>query len=233
MVTWKVYMSILVGGGFLVGIFGPAIQYVGGAIFSGIGVYFIGPSPWSAAPLTPHPNHTRVWRTACGVVRLSRRPCPSSSGRFGGAVPQTQAVVLAGFMLSNAGIAIFVPCMTPFALEVFERQGYTQKQVAGASSAMFSMIVCTANFLGPPIGGLMIDHLGGVPPTTTIYATAVIAISSLALFRIRPYAKPRSKLLARLCGCSDALTPEEQAKKDGPTGMSAKEDTRQREQETW
>jgi hypothetical protein len=73
-----------------------APRYVGGAIFSGLGLYLIGPSPW-----------------------------------FGGALPQTQIVVLLGYMLSNAGVAVFVPCMTPLALEVFDRAGYTQKQVKG------------------------------------------------------------------------------------------------------
>jgi hypothetical protein len=36
--------------------------------------------------------------------------------------------------------------------------------------------------------------------TTTVYATAVIIVSSLSLFRIRTYARPKSKMLARSCG---------------------------------
>jgi len=167
-----VYMAVIIVGGFLISIFGPGLQYVGGAIFSGLGLYLIGPSPW-----------------------------------FGGALPQTQIVVLLGYMLSNAGVAVFVPCMTPLALEVFDRAGYTQKQVAGASSAMFTMMVCSANFIGPPLGGALIDifsHMAGqsqgVPWTTTVYATAVIIVSSLSLFRIRTYARPKSKMLARSCG---------------------------------
>jgi len=170
-----VYMGVIIVGGFLIGIFGPAIQYVSGAIFSGLGLYLIGPSPW-----------------------------------FGGIFPQTQFVVLLGYMLSNAGVAVFVPCMTPLALEVFERAGYTQKQVAAASSAMFTMMVCSANFIGPPLGGALIDLFGnmageanGVPWTTTVYATAVIAVSSLSLIRVGRYAKPRSKALARACGYAD------------------------------
>ena len=35
-----------------------------------------------------------------------------------------------GYMLSNVGVAIFVPCMGPVAIEVFAKHGYTQKQVS-------------------------------------------------------------------------------------------------------
>ena len=56
-------------------------------------------------------------------------------------MPQTQGIVLMGAMISYAGVAFFVPAMVPLALEVFERAGYKQKQVAGVSSAMFTLII--------------------------------------------------------------------------------------------
>jgi len=178
-----VYMLLIIVGGFCIGTFGPAIQYVGGAIFSGLGLYLIGPSPW-----------------------------------LGGILPQESHVVLLGYMLSNAGVALFVPCMTPLALEVFDRAGYTQKQVASAESGLFTMIVCTANFIGPPIGGALIDVFGhaagpnmGVPWTTTVYATAVIVVSSISLIRIGKYASPRAKMIRRACGYNvDGEGPEAQ-----------------------
>ena len=38
-------MLMLILGGVLVGYLGPAIQYMAGAILSGCGMFFIGPSP--------------------------------------------------------------------------------------------------------------------------------------------------------------------------------------------
>jgi len=168
------YIAVLNIGGFLIGIFGPAIQYVFGAIFSGVGVLFIGPSPW-----------------------------------FGGAIPQSQIVVLTGYMLSLVGVALCGPAMTPLALEVFERAGYSQRQVAGASSAMFTVIIGSANFIGPPLGGLLIDQLGSVPMTTSLFAVAVILISSTSLIWVRKYIQPRNKALARFCGCAKEDAPSE------------------------
>lgn len=64
-------------------------------------------------------------------------------------------------------------------------------QVASASPAMYTIIICSANFLGPPLGGILIDHIS-VPATTTLIAVAVVLISSLALFRVGKYIKPGS-----------------------------------------
>jgi len=168
-----VYMIVLVFGGLCVGFLGPAIQYLFGAILSGVGLFFIGPSPL-----------------------------------FGDVVPQTQGVVLMGAMVSYAGVAFFVPAMVPLALEIFERNGFKQKQVAGVSSAMFTLIICSANFVGPPLGGVLIDQLGGVPQTTTTYAIAVVAVSTLTCIPLCKYAKRLDKDLAAACQQAAAPTAD-------------------------
>ena len=57
----------------------------------------------------------------------------------------------------------------PIALDIFEAHGYSQKQVAGASAAMFSIVICSGNAMGPPLGGILIQALDGLPSTATAY----------------------------------------------------------------
>ena len=97
--------------------------------------------------------------------------------------------------------------MVPFALQVYERNGFKQKQVAGVSSAMFTLIICTANFIGPPLGGILIDRLNGVPQTTTVYAIAVIFISVCAAVPLWKYAKRLDQEMIRACS-GPALDPK-------------------------
>jgi len=177
-----VYMLMLIIGGMLVGYLGPAIQYMAGAILSGCGMFFIGPSPI-----------------------------------FGGFFPQTEWTVLVGTMVNYTGVALFVPAMLPLGLEIYERAGFSQKQVAGVSSAMFTLVICSANFVGPPLGGLLIDHLGSVPKTTTVYGVGVITITVLASVRLCAYAKRIDKDIAKAFSSADALesaeaAPEKEAK---------------------
>jgi predicted MFS family arabinose efflux permease len=106
---------------------------------------------------------------------------------FGTAVPQTHGIVLMGAMICYAGVAIFVPAMLPLALDVFERAGYKQRSVAGVVSAMFTLIICAANFVGAPLGGLLIDQLSGVPITTSVFAAAVVGVTACTLFPLAKY----------------------------------------------
>ena len=62
-----------------------------------------------------------------------------------------------------------VPATVPIALDIFEAHGYSQKQVAGASAAMFSIVICSGNAMGPPLGGILIQALDGLPSTATAY----------------------------------------------------------------
>ena len=151
---------------------GSAVQYLFGAILSGVGLIFVGPSPL-----------------------------------FNNKVPTTQGIVLMGAMINYAGVAFFVPAMVPLALEVFERAGFKQKQVAGVTSSILTMLICSANFVGPPLGGFMIDQFGGVPVTTTVYALAVVIVTSVAAIPLCKYAKRLDKEIAN--GCKPLPVPGE------------------------
>ena len=149
-----VYMIFLVVAGMCVNTLGPAVQYLFGAILSGVGLFFIGPSPL-----------------------------------LNGAVPQNRGIVLMGAMVSYTGVAFFVPAIIPLCLEVFSRAGFGQKQVAGVCSSLMTLIICSANFIGPPLGGVLIDQLGGVPLTTTCYSFGVLIVSLIAIAPLCKYAK--------------------------------------------
>ena len=166
------YMAVLVFGGICIGVLGPAVQYLFGALLSGVGLLFLGPSPL-----------------------------------FNNTVPTTEGIVLMGAMINYAGVAFFVPAMVPLALQVFERAGFKQKQVAGVTSSILTLLICSANFVGPPLGGFMIDQFGGVPVTTTVYAIAVVLITSVAAIPLCKYAKRLDKEIAN--GCKPLPVPGE------------------------
>merc|ERR1712146_813243 len=92
------------------------------------------------------------------------------------------------------------------------------KQVAGVSSAMFTIIICSANFVGPPLGGMLIDALGGVPIVTTYYSVTVIAVSLGCVYPLCKYAKRLDKDIAKACmsdeekAIADKLMRETEAK---------------------
>ena len=47
----------------------------------------------------------------------------------------TEGIVLMGVMLCYAGLGFAIPAGLPLALEIYERHGLSQKQVAGVTSA--------------------------------------------------------------------------------------------------
>jgi len=96
---------------------------------------------------------------------------------FGGAIPQTEGTALMGLMICYAGIGIVVPAMVPISLDIFEAAGYTQTQVAGASAAMFAIVIPAGNALGPPLGGFLIEVLHGLPWTATVYFCLIASVA--------------------------------------------------------
>jgi MFS family permease len=90
----------------------------------------------------------------------------------------------------------------PIALDIFERAGYSQKQVAGASAAMFTIVICAGNAIGPPLGGFLIDSFGGLPQTTTAYFVVSAAIAvPLTFLLVLKYAKRPERGCASKEGC--------------------------------
>jgi len=121
---------------------------------------------------------------------------------FGDGVPMTEGIVLMGTMINYTGIAIVVPATVPIALDIFERAGYSQKQVAGASAAMFTIVICAGNAIGPPLGGFLIDSFGGLPQTTTAYFVVSAAIAvPLTFLLVLKYAKRPERGCASKEGC--------------------------------
>jgi len=129
---------------------------------------------------------------------------------FGDAVPMTQGVVLMGTMINYTGIAIVVPATVPIALDIFERAGYSQKQVAGASAAMFTIVICAGNAIGPPLGGFLIDMFGGLPATTTAYFMVAVTVAvPLTFILVFKYARRPERGCASKDGCvSRSQIPE-------------------------
>ena len=112
-----------------------------------------------------------------------------------------------------------VPATVPIALDIFEANGYSQKQVAGASAAMFSIVICSGNAMGPPLGGLLIQLTGGLPMTATIYFCLAAAIAvPLNGVLVLKYGKRPSQ------GCAARQLTEDGAKEDGAKEDGAKED---------
>ena len=105
-------------------------------------------------------------------------------------------------MINYTGLALVVPATLPIALDVFARAGYSQTAVAGASSAVFTIIICSGNALGPPLGGLMVSAFG-LPMTNTIYflVTAVIGVPMTGVL-VWKYAKAPEKGCASKDGCA-------------------------------
>ena len=102
---------------------------------------------------------------ACATGLLLLGPSPLLRG----AVPQTWPVVLIGTMITFGGIGTAIPALTPMALEVYARNGFSQKQVAGAAAALFTALINAANVAGPLLGGALKGTSGGLPLATTLY----------------------------------------------------------------
>ena len=110
-----------------------------------------------------------------------------------------------------------VPAHVPVALDIFEANGYSQKQVAGASSAMFTIVICTGNALGPPLGGLLIQLTGGLPTTATIYfcLAASVAVPLNAILVCQYWKRPAQGCVAR-GPTVDGAAEDQAGAKEGP-----------------
>ena len=113
-------------------------------------------------------------------------------------VPQTPTVVLIGTVLFFGGLGLQVPSLTIIILMVYERAGYSQKQVAGLSSALFVGISALGNTLGPPIGGALIDQFGfeqTVSASAIVFIVLVILPTGYVSYKYRAW--PEKGCLAR------------------------------------
>ena len=77
-----------------------------------------------------------------------------------------------------------VPALTPMALEVYAHAGYTQRQVAGVSAALFTALVNLANIAGPLLGGALKASDGGLPLATTLYGLVGGGVSAVCCARL-------------------------------------------------
>lgn len=123
---------------------------------------------------------------------------------FGESIPQTESVVLAGTMTTYAGLGIAIPAGLPLALEIYIRAGFTQKQVAGVSSALFVAMMAVANSIGPPVGGALVDALGGVPATTTTYfiIACLVAVPCIMVLCFKYIRRPDAGCASRDGSCA-------------------------------
>ena len=103
----------------------------------------------------------------------------------------------------------------PISLDIFEAAGYTQKQVAGASAAMFAIVIPAGNALGPPLGGTLIDALHGLPWTATVYfcLVAIVAVPLVGVLVFKYAKRPEKGCAARPAAEeSDAKADDAKAK---------------------
>lgn len=84
----------------------------------------------------------------------------------------TFAVSTGGYVLSCAGFGLIMPCVTIMILRIYHAHGYSQKQVAGVSAALYMSVMSAANILGPPLGGAIIGPMGGFAWLNTAIAIA-------------------------------------------------------------
>jgi len=84
-------------------------------------------------------------------------------------------VTAGGYVLSCAGFGLIMPCVTIMILRIYRAHGYSQKQVAGISAALYMSVMSAANILGPPLGGAIIKPIGGFAWLNTAIALAGLA----------------------------------------------------------
>jgi len=131
-----------------------------------------------------------------GLLFIGPSPLLQAEG-FG----QTEDINLMGAMITFSGVALAMPACLPLVLEVYSRAGYSQKQVATATSAMFIFVICLGNTLGPPISGMLdrTKEKSSLPSTATLYSVVMIAsILPLCFVLVCKYGKcpcsPRTPL---------------------------------------
>ena len=132
-----------------------------------------------------------------GMLLLGPSPLVAS------ALPATSGVVLAGAMVTLGGVGAAMPALTPMTLEVCERHGLTQKQVAAASAGLFGALGHMSSVLGPLLGGAHKASEGGFSRATTLYCLygGGLATLSCALLLTRYLRRPNAGGLA----ANDAL----------------------------
>ena len=170
------YLLVLVCAGFALPIIGSAVQMSLGCVARAM------PSspcfPWCHVDCPPNPPLPLVPRVRCTLATIGLLligPCPLLRAH----VPQTEVAVLLGTMITFGGVGLAVPALTPMALEVYEKHGYTQRQVAGVSAALFTGLINVANIGGPLLGGTLKEASGGLPLATTLYGALTGGVCAL------------------------------------------------------
>ena len=84
--------------------------------------------------------------------------------------------------------------------------------VAGASAAMFAIVIPAGNAIGPPLGGMLIDLLGGLPMTATVYFLLVYSVAvPMVGILVYKYAKRPEKGCMAQAPADEILSGEEKA----------------------
>ena len=128
-------------------------------------------------------------------------------------VHRSLSTVTGGMLLFYGGLGVQMPAMNVVVLQIYERAGFTQKQVAGVSSALFAAISAAGNVLGPPIGGWITD-ISSFPVTAMVCGVSFVplVVVPMAIVAVKYYKPPEVGCLARPTAKPE---PEERAEESG------------------
>ena len=143
-----------------------------------------------------------------GLLLMGPAPWLAAMG-----VHRSLPVVTGGMLLFYGGLGVQMPALNVVVLQIYERAGFTQKQVAGVSSALFAAISAAGNVLGPPIGGWITD-ISSFPVTAMVCGVSFVplVVVPMAIVAVKYYKPPEVGCLARPTAKPE---PEERAEESG------------------